>query len=221
MVNVEVYKSLVEELEESGCSLLAVSKTKPIEDIKALYDLGQRLFGENKVQEILQKKPPLPKDIEWHLIGSLQTNKVKQIVPHVSLIHSLDSLKLWHEIDKHSVDMDIKTRVLLQIKIAREESKSGFEIDELNDILETGTYLPFKNVLVCGVMGMASFISNEEEIRKEFARLKYHFDYLQDQFFDNKDFSIISMGMSSDYKIAVDEGSNMVRIGSSLFGNRE
>lgn len=220
MVNKEVFSSLIDELDANDCSLLAVSKTKPVEDIRSLYELGQRVFGENKVQEILQKKPLLPEDIEWHLIGSLQTNKVKQIIPHVKLIHSLDSLKLWKEINKCSKEAGFKTNALIQIKIAKEDTKSGFEVNELFEILKAGIHKEFKNVVICGVMGMASFVEEEEIIRAEFRQLKAYFDNLKLNYFNNPEFSIISMGMSSDYKIAVQEGSNLVRIGSSLFGNR-
>ncbi len=220
MINKEFYLSLINELNEKNCQLLAVSKTKPVEDIKALYDLGQRLFGENKVQEILVKQPLLPIDIEWHLIGSLQTNKVKQIIPHVNLIHSMDSIKLWKEINKYSFINEIISRVLIQVKIAKENSKSGFEVTELLDFLKSGTYLQFKNIEVCGVMGMASFTDEVKIVRSEFRSLKHYFDRLKSTYFKDAEFQTISMGMSSDYKIAIEEGSNLVRIGSSLFGKR-
>ena len=220
MINTNFYKSLIAELEEKKCQLLAVSKTKPVEDIKALYDLGQRLFGENKVQEILAKQPLLPADIEWHLIGSLQSNKVKQIIPHIALIHSMDSVKLWEEIDKQSAKENLHTKVLIQIKIAKEETKSGFEPAELLSFLASGAYIQFKNVQVCGVMGMASFVEDEKTIRAEFRSLKQYFDLLKDSYFKYPEFKTISMGMSGDYQMAIEEGSNMVRIGSSLFGSR-
>jgi len=220
MINTNFYQTLISELNEHMCQLLAVSKTKPIEDIKALYDLGQRIFGENKVQEIRAKKQMLPNDIEWHLIGSLQSNKVKLVLPHVQLIHSMDSIKLWEEINKQSLSANIITNVLIQIKIAEEDTKSGFDAKELFNFLDSGNFNKYKNVKLCGVMGMASFTEEEFQIRSEFQTLIKYYDQLQKCYFKDPAFKTISMGMSSDYKIAVEEGSNLVRIGSSLFGVR-
>lgn len=228
-VNVEFYKKLLSELKEKEVTLVAVSKTKSVEDIRQLYDLGQRDFGENYVQELVDKYPKLPKDIRWHFIGHLQSNKVKLIAPFISVIHSVDSKKLLMEIDKEASKNKRIIDCLLQVYIAREETKFGLDTGELKDLIQTirsnAVNLKeekiFKNICIKGWMGMASFTENTEVVRNEFMFLKSLFDnYSQ---FSNSNFqlSILSMGMSADYKIAIEEGSNMVRIGSLLFGKRE
>jgi pyridoxal phosphate enzyme (YggS family) len=209
-VNREKYFSLINELKD--VQLIAVSKTRSVSEIKELYDLGQRDFGENYVQELVKKAEVLPADIRWHFIGHLQTNKVKLIVPFVQLIQSVDSLKLLEEINKQSGKASKVTECLLQLHIASEESKFGFDGNELNDVLKA---LPGKNlghVRVTGLMGMASFTDDLEKIKKEFSILKR----LSDTYL----LQTLSMGMTSDYKIAIEERSNMVRIGSLLFGIR-
>jgi pyridoxal phosphate enzyme (YggS family) len=202
-------------------TLIAVSKTKPIDAILEAYDAGQRDFGENKVQELAEKFEKLPKDINWHMIGHLQSNKIKYIAPFIHLIHGVDSLKLLVEIDKNGRKINRKIPCLLQFHIAQEETKFGFDWNEILVFLESETFKQLTFVDIKGVMGMASFTDNNMQIQKEFSELKTIFDNLKrDYFQDNEDFKIISMGMSNDYKIAIEEGSNMVRIGSSIFGSR-
>lgn len=207
------YQKINEELRLSNITLVAVSKTKPIEDILELYNLGHRDFGENYVQELAEKAEKLPNDIRWHFIGHLQSNKVKLITPFIYLIHGVDSLKLLKEIDKQAEKNKRVIDCLLQVHIAQEETKFGFdEIELLN--LDLKQYL---NVRIKGLMGMASFTENINKIRTEFKHLKIIYDKLSAII---PQLSILSMGMSSDYKIAIEEGSNMVRIGSLLFGER-
>lgn len=193
--------------------LVAVSKTKPNELIIEAYGAGQRIFGENKVQELVEKEESLPKDIEWHMIGHLQTNKVKYIAPFVSLIHAVDSKKLIKEINKRAKQNNRVIKCLLQVHIAQEESKFGLDKDGVIEILKTD----FPNVSIVGLMGMATFTDNKNQVRKEFKYLKDSYDELKES---QPNFSILSMGMSGDYSIAIEEGSNMVRIGSSIFGER-
>jgi hypothetical protein len=201
--------------------LVAVSKTKPVSDITVAYNAGQRIFGENRVQELLNKKDLLPADIQWHLIGHLQTNKVKQIVPFVSMIQSVDSLKLLYSIDTEANKNNKVIDCLLQIHIASEETKFGFSMCDLSDYLRTEDIMLLKNIRICGVMGMATFTSDIPAVRKEFAFLKKCFHSLKNNYFSsNQYFNEISMGMSDDYEIAVQEGSTMVRIGSLIFGER-
>lgn len=211
------YKSLSKELAGKNVTLVAVSKTKPVEDILALYNLGQRDFGENYVQELAEKAGKLPTDIRWHFIGHLQTNKVKLIVPIVQLIQGVDSLKLLKEIDKQAGMAGKRVDCLLQVHIAEEETKFGLDKKELEEILRDIDF--FRNVSILGLMGMASFTSDQDNIRKEFRYLKKLFDESKLQTANYK-LQTLSMGMSSDYKIAIEEGSNMVRIGSLLFGER-
>ncbi|RFC53831.1 YggS family pyridoxal phosphate-dependent enzyme [Brumimicrobium aurantiacum] len=204
-----------------GVTLVAVSKTKPNEDILAAYEAGQRIFGENRVQELVDKYEALPKDIEWHMIGHLQTKKVKYIAPFVSLIHGVDSFKLLEEINKRAKKEERTIDVLLQFHIAQEQSKYGFDFDEAKTMLESQEFTQLENINVRGVMGMATFTENEEKIQDEFRTLNNYFEIFRSHFFKfNKSFEIISMGMSGDYKIAIEEGSNMVRIGSTIFGSR-
>jgi len=212
-VNKEKYQQINEELRLSKITLVAVSKTKPVEDILELYDLGHRDFGENYVQELVEKAERLPKDIRWHFIGHLQSNKVKLITPFIYLIHGVDSLKLLKEIDKQAEKNKRLIDCLLQVHIAQEETKFGFDENELF-ALEIGQ---FTNVKIKGLMGMASLTENVNKIRIEFKQLKTIYDKLSTF---TPQISILSMGMSADYKIAIEEGSNMVRIGSLLFGER-
>ena len=209
------------ELSEKKVTLVAVSKTKPVEDIKELYDLGHRDFGENYVQELVQKAEQLPKDIRWHFIGHLQTNKVKHIASFVQLIHGIDSLKLLREINKQGEKHSRIIDCLLQVHIAQEETKFGLnekELDEILNYVSDALQTPdTSNVRICGLMGMASLTDDMEKVRNEFIVLKTLFNKLRTQ---NSELRTLSMGMSGDYKIAVEEGSNMVRIGSLLFGER-
>jgi pyridoxal phosphate enzyme (YggS family) len=219
MINKEAYKNIIKQLSEKNVQLIAVSKTKPVEEIKKLYDLGQRDFGENYVQELVDKQSQLPKDIRWHFIGHLQSNKVKYISAFVHLIQSVDSLKLLKEIDKQAVRHNREIECLLQVHIADEETKFGFDEDELEALINTNLneLHELNNIKVTGLMGMASLTDDENKIRTEFKRLKSIFENFTTP---NSQLKTLSMGMSSDYKIAIEEGSNMVRIGSLLFGER-
>lgn len=202
-------------------TLVAVSKTKPIADLQDAYDEGQRVFGENKVQEMCTKWEQLPKEINWHFIGHLQRNKVKYLAPFVDLIHGVESFRLLKEINKQAQKNNRVIDVLLQFFIANEETKFGLSFEEAEAILSDENFKELQNVRICGVMGMASFSNNQEQIREEFKTLKSTFDKLKSTFFDNeKSFNVISMGMSGDYKIAIEEGSTMIRVGSSIFGKR-
>lgn len=201
--------------------LIAVSKTKPIEDVLMAYEAGHRVFGENKAQEMSEKQPLLPQDIEWHFIGHLQSNKVKYIAPFVSLVHSVDSVKLLGEINKHAVKNARIIECLLQFHIATEENKFGLDLREALSILESDYLKSLKNVRIVGVMGMATLTEDDEVIRQEFNSLKASFDEMKEKYFaDDDSFCEISMGMSSDYPIAVEEGSTLVRVGSAIFGSR-
>lgn len=201
----------------SHVTLVAVSKTKPTQDIQEAYDAGQRIFGENKVQEMVHKYQQLPQDISWHMIGHLQRNKVKYMASFVTLIHGVDSIKLLQEINKQGALVDRQLSVLLQVHIAEESSKFGFEEQELKILLEMDFAHQFPHVKIQGLMGMATFTDNQNQIRKEFKNLKRLYDRYKDV---TGNWSTLSMGMSSDYQIAIEEGSNMVRIGSSIFGTR-
>jgi pyridoxal phosphate enzyme (YggS family) len=205
----------------ASVSLVAVSKTKPVSDIELAYNAGQRIFGENRVQELLNKKDLLPSDIEWHLIGHLQTNKVKYIVPFISMIQSVDSFKLLFSIDSEAQKINRVIDCLLQIHIAREETKFGFSMCDLSDFLQKEDVALMRNIRICGVMGMATFTSDTGQVKNEFAFLRKCFNSLKDSFFnESSDFRQISMGMSGDFELAIDEGSTMVRIGSLIFGER-
>lgn len=205
----------------AGVTLVAVSKFHPVEAVEEAYAAGQRVFGESKAQELVAKYECLPKDIRWHFIGHLQTNKVKYIVPFVHLIESVDSLRLLQEIDKQAARIERKIPVLLQIHVAQETEKFGFYPEECRELLRSGVLASLGNVEVCGVMGMATFTDDREQIRNEFALLRSFFDEFKRDFFsDNDVFSELSMGMSEDYPLAVAEGSTMVRIGSLIFGSR-
>lgn len=221
--NKETYQQLIGDLQPNGVTLVAVSKTKPASDIQALYDLGHRDFGENYVQELAEKQLVLPSDIRWHFIGHLQSNKVKYIAPFVHLIHGVDSHKLLLEINKQAQKNERVIQCLLQVHIAQEETKFGFDQAELMEVMDAIHKYKLLNELqhveVSGLMGMASFTDNEEQLRKEFKYLKMLFDQCR-QLHWHPHFNILSMGMSGDYRLAIEEGSNMVRIGSLLFGAR-
>ena len=217
-VNIEKYSSIINELQNNNVTLVAVSKTKPAVDIEDLYHLGQRDFGENYVQELVDKEAVLPKDIQWHFIGHLQSNKVKFIAPFVHLIHGVDSFSLLKEINKQAAKNNRVIDCLLQIHIAEEETKFGFDEAELNAMIREFENMPLKNINIIGLMGMASFSDNMQKVRSEFKKLKALFDKLKTY---NLPLTTLSMGMSSDYKIAIEEGSTMIRVGSLLFGARE
>ncbi len=201
-------------------TLVAVSKTKPTSLILEAYNAGQRIFGENKVQELVSKFEEMPKDIEWHMIGHLQSNKVKYIASFVQLIHGVDSLKLLKEINKQAAKHDRVQDCLLQFHIAEEETKFGFDEDEVRQMISNSEFKALDNIRIVGVMGMATFTDNESQIRKEFRHLKAIFDHLKTNYFQSESFRTISMGMSGDYNLAIVEGSTMVRVGSSIFGTR-
>lgn len=216
----ENFDNITSQIPSDVC-LVAVSKTKPSSEIKQIYELGQRHFGENKVQEMVDKYDELPKDIQWHLIGHLQSNKVKYIAPFVHLIHAVDSLKLLKEINKQAAKNERVILCLLQFHIATEESKFGLDFEEAKEILESKTFIEMQNISIIGVMGMASFTDNKDQIHEEFRNLEGYFNVLKSHFFKYNDkFKEISMGMSGDFKIAIEEGSTMVRVGSAIFGSR-
>jgi pyridoxal phosphate enzyme (YggS family) len=207
-------------------TLVAVSKTKPVSDLMQAYEAGQRIFGENKIQEMLDKYEQMPKDIQWHMIGHVQSNKVKFMAPFVSLIHGVDSLKLLQEINKQALKNNRTIDCLLQIHIAEEETKFGLDQNELNNLLTASDFKELKNIRILGLMGMATFTDDQNQVKKEFSHLKAIFDSIQkskeaQQYpFTMDHFSTLSMGMSGDYQLAIASGSTMVRIGSSIFGGR-
>lgn len=216
----EQLQSVLNELPE-GVTLVAVSKTKPNEAIMEAYDVGQRIFGENKVQEMVAKHEALPKDIQWHLIGHLQRNKVKYIAPFVAMIHAVDSLRLLKEINKQADNNNRIIDCLLQFHIADEESKFGLTIEEAHELLTSVDYRDMHNIRIVGLMGMATFTDDIQQIRNEFHTLKNYFDLVKNNHFkDDENFKVLSMGMSGDYQIAIEEGSTMVRVGSKIFGER-
>lgn len=215
------YNQISQFTSQKGVTLVAVSKTKPIEAIQQMYDQGQHVFGENRVQELEEKYVALPKDIQWHLIGHLQKNKVKYIAPFVSMIHSVDSLELLEIINKEAVKADRIISVLLQFYIAKEDTKFGLSEAEGFALLDQLLEKPLTNIKICGVMGMASFSDDKALVRSEFQNLKNIFNHLKNKYFAVDDaFKEVSMGMSGDYELAIEEGSTMVRIGSALFGSR-
>ncbi|OOQ61766.1 YggS family pyridoxal phosphate-dependent enzyme [Mucilaginibacter pedocola] len=204
-----------------GVTLIAVSKTKPAADLMEAYDAGQRLFGENMVQELVEKQETLPKDIQWHLIGHLQTNKVKYIAPFIAMIQSVDSLKLLQEINKHALKNNRTIDCLLQIYIADEDTKYGLGFDEAIELLRNPEYAELKNIRIRGLMGIATNTDNEKQIKEEYYELKTFFDGIKTSFFRKEEsFDTVSMGMSADYQLAIEQGSNMVRLGSTIFGTR-
>ena len=209
------YQNILSQLPEN-VKLVTVSKTNPAEKIKEVYDLGQRAYGENKVQELLEKQPVLPNDIEWHLIGHLQTNKVKYIAGFISMIESIDSEKLLKEVDKEALKNNRKINVLLQVQIAKEETEFGLTVEETKDIFNHYLNGNYPNIEIKGLMGMASFVDDETQIREEFSILKNLFDELSEL----KPLETLSMGMSGDFSLAIDCGSNSVRVGSAIFGER-
>jgi pyridoxal phosphate enzyme (YggS family) len=204
-----------------GVKLVAVSKTKPVSDIQEAYNAGQRIFGENRVQELISKKDLLPDDIEWHLIGHLQSNKVKNIVPFISMIHSVDSFKLLKVINTEAGKISRKVDCLLQFHIAAEETKFGFDMKEVVSMISSAGFSLLDSVRICGVMGMATFTEDERQVRNEFRCLADCFNEIKSKFFPESDsFREISMGMSGDFKIAIEEGSTIIRLGSIIFGER-
>ena len=207
----EIQKTLPQEV-----TLVAVSKTKPIEDLMEAYNAGQRIFGENKIQEMSEKYESMPKDIEWNMIGHVQSNKVKFMAPYVALIHGVDSLKLLKEIDKQAAKNDRVIPCLLQVFIADEETKFGFDATELSEIFNSNVLEKYKNIIVQGLMGMATFTDDQQQVAQEFSTLKK----LYDQYAEANNLTILSMGMSGDYQLAIANGSTMVRIGSNIFGSR-
>ncbi len=214
MINLENYHRIKEEAGKYGAEIIAVSKKKSVEDIRTLMDAGQKKFGENYVQELVQKQKEI-QEAQWHFIGHLQTNKVKQIIPLVSMIQSIDSLKLMKEVDKQSRDLNRKTDCLLEVHIAKEESKSGFSIVDIQNHFQSGALNNFPNVTIRGLMGMATMTEDNSLIREEFRSLRKLFEQFKSPSFDQ-----LSMGMTSDYRMALEEGSTMIRIGSAIFGER-
>ncbi len=215
--NISYFKSQI----PSSVKLVAVSKTKPVSDILAAYYSGQKCFGENRVQELLNKKDHLPADIEWHFIGHLQSNKVRYIVPFISMIQSVDSFKLLKTIEAEALKVKRRVDCLLQVHIAMEETKFGFSMEELTEMVESSEFGSIKSIRICGLMGMATYTSDTEQIRKEFASLADCYNELRNRYFaGNIYFKEISMGMSGDYETAILEGSTIIRIGSLLFGER-
>jgi len=222
MINKQAYEQLIADLNSHRVTLVAVSKTKSVEEIKELYDLGQKDFGENYVQELAEKQSQLPKDIRWHFIGHLQSNKVKQIAPFIHLVHAVDSLKLLQEINRQGKKNDRVIDCLLQVHIAQEETKFGLDENELKTLASTNAneLHQLQNVRIVGLMGMASFTDDMEKVRIEFRYLKRLFETYAKLPIDNCQLTILSMGMSSDYFVAIEEGTTMVRIGSLIFGAR-
>jgi len=222
MANISALQDITKIAKDKNAVLVAISKNKPAEEIKLVYDAGQRVFGENKVQELVTKQEVLPKDIQWHMVGNLQTNKVKYIAPFISLIHSVDSLKLAIEINKQAIKNNRIIDVLLEIHIAAETNKSGFSEDELIDHLDIKAFDALKNIRIIGLMGMATNTKSQILIKNEFNRLKDFFDEIKATYFkQSATFNVLSMGMSGDYKIALEAGSTMIRVGSAIFGERE
>ncbi len=215
--NLEKIRATVPE----GVTLVAVSKTKPVSDLQEAYDAGQRVFGENYPQEMRDKHEVLPQDIQWHFIGHLQTNKIKYIIPYVTLIHSIDTANLLETVNKEAKKHGRIVDCLLQFHIALEETKFGLDLDEARALLESEAFQQMENVRICGVMGMGTFTDNMDEVRKEFKHLKSIFETLKNDYFANQpQFKEISMGMSEDYPIAIEEGATLIRVGSKIFGAR-
>ena len=214
-----MYQDILDHCQSTKTTLVAVSKTKPNSAIQEIYDEGQRIFGENRVEELVEKRKELPDDIEWHFIGTLQTKKVKKLIPYADLIHSVDSQKLLEEINKRSEMADVTTQILLQPKIAKEESKHGLRAEELDELIKEVASGQYSSIKLRGLMGMATFTNDQSIIKSEFETLKQYFDQYQ-QLDNLPQFDTLSMGMSGDYKLAIECGSTMVRVGSLIFGNR-
>jgi hypothetical protein len=213
--------SAIRRLAGNQARLVAVSKTQPVERILEAYQAGQRIFGENKAQELIAKVPQLPEDLEWHFIGHLQRNKVKAVLPHLAMIHGVDSLRLLKEINKEAARLDKKIPCLLQFHIAEEESKFGLNYEEALELLSSDAYRQMQHIEIAGVMGMATFTEDQALIRREFSSLYQIFEKLQAQFFSSSpSFREISMGMSNDFEIALEEGATLLRLGSVIFGER-
>ncbi len=222
MANISALQDITKIAKGKNALLVAISKTKSVDDIKVVYDAGQRVFGENKVQELVLKYELLPKDIQWHMVGNMQTNKVKYIAPFISLIHSVDSLKLAIEINKQALKNNRVIDILLEIHIAAETNKSGFSEEELIDHLDIKAFDALKNIRIVGLMGMATNTKSQVLIKNEFSGFKSFFDEVKASYFKNApEFKELSMGMSGDYVIALEEGSTMIRVGSAIFGERE
>lgn len=220
-MDLQKLQALKAQLSEHKVKLVAVSKTKPIEVILEFYEAGHKAFGENKVQELVEKYEQMPKDIEWHFIGHLQSNKVKYIASFVHLIHGVDSFKLLQEINKQAAKNDRIIDCLLQMHIAEESTKFGFDESEVFEVLQDSDFEALENVRIAGVMGMATYTDDTQQVRREFHQLQQIFEALKNRFFEGQDsFKEISMGMSGDYELAIEEGSTMVRVGSLLFGSR-
>ena len=220
-MNQEVYKQIVETI-PTHVQLVAVSKLKPASEVMAAYELGQRHFGENWAQELKEKHEQLPKDIHWHFIGHLQTNKIKYIIPYVHLIHSIDSFHLLQEVDRQAARHGRVVGCLLQFHVATEETKFGFSMEECLQMLQSPEFSTLHNIEICGVMGMASLTDNNDQIHREFRTLHSYFERLKKEYFaDSASFKEISMGMTEDYPIAIEEGSTMIRVGSAIFGARD
>lgn len=216
----ENLKTLRQDIPEN-VKLVCVSKFHPVDELQEAYDAGERIFGESRVQELTEKQPQLPTDIQWHFIGHLQTNKIKYIAPFVSLIHSIDSFKLLKEIDKQAAKNNRTIDCLLQLHIAEEDTKFGFTRDELVQLLESDDFAQLQNIRVVGLMGMATYTDDEKQVAKEFADLKNIFEEIKNRYFNDVDtFKELSMGMSQDYKIGITQGSTMIRIGTAIFGSR-
>jgi len=221
MPNLEVLQKLREEVQSYDAQLVAVSKTKPISDIQEVFEAGQLVFGENRVQELREKQPALSKSIQWHAIGHLQSNKVKYIAPYITLIHGVESVGLLQEIDKRAAQNERTIDILLQMHIAQESSKFGLDENELNSMITYSKEMKLQNIRIRGLMGMATFTDDKKLVRKEFRELRKVFETTKEKHFpDDAYFSEISMGMSGDYKIALEEGSTIVRVGSLIFGHR-
>ncbi len=221
MINKEFYLKLTEELEKVGVQLIAVSKRQPIESIKELYDLGHRDFGENQVQELLEKRKSLPQDIQWHMIGHLQRNKVKSIIPFVHMIHAVDSVRLYNKIKTEANLVGRQINVLLQLKIGMEEAKYGFQADEIMELVKEYDGEANSTIQIKGLMGMASYTDDQEQVLSEFMELTSLYDKLNPILINKDKLSIRSIGMSSDYPLAIKAGGNMIRIGSKIFGARK
>ena len=221
MNNIKSNLVSIKEQLPSNVNLVAVSKTKPVEDLQEAYDAGQRIFGENKIQEMTQKWEILPKDIQWHMIGSVQTNKVKYMAPYVSLIHAVDSLKLLKEINKQALKNNRTIDCLLQVKIAKEDSKQGMSFSDLKDIVNSTGFSNLDHINIVGLMGMATYTQNNEQISSEFSFLKECFEEIKCyNTISNINITTLSMGMSGDFDLAIKQGSNMIRVGSAIFGKR-